>query len=359
MGKRQTHDNRIVIVCEDTLTAPNYLNDLCQHLVNIGSELKLKVVPDAYDSNDLPNNANPQNGKRPLKTGDKNKFQYYAQIDTQQDYNNYRHQPVRYVRECQLYMERNGIPESWAVFDKDNINPAYAAQAFQMASTTKGLHIAFTAYCIEEWFLAHFEYCTKAFQHSECKDANGAYLGCTHNKGCLGNDCVIGYIRAKGYIPNYEKEAKGVFNSYTLPALQSTPILPFLISARLRVADIAHTQIYDRNPYCDMDFLIARVLQLPRYEIHDINTELQIERTKLQFIRNGNMINVVNTGSGGIVINSPRFLVLHIDANRQYIGSDNVSHKLLLPNDSLNIPMASQEDLLMVKVNNDEVKIIG
>lgn len=359
MAKRQTQDNRIVIVCEDTLTAPNYLNDLCKHLGDIGSDLKLRVVPDIYDRNDVTEDAEPQEGKRQLKTGDKDKFQYYAQIDTKKNYDIYCAQPVRYVRECQLYMEREGFPEGWAVFDKDNINPAYASQAFQMASTMNGLHIAFTAYCIEEWFLAHFEYCTKAFENSECKDANGSYIGCNVNNGCHGDDCVIGYIRAKGYISDYEKTAKKMFDNYTLPALKGEPILPFLISARLRVADMAHAQIFDRNPYCDMDFLIARVLQLPRYEMHVINTELPIDRTKLKFNRNGNTINIVNTGSGAIIINSPRFLILHIDGNGQYAGKDNVTQHPLLPNNSLNIPMASQDDLLMVKVNSNEVKIIG
>lgn len=316
-------------------------------------------MPDAYDSNNLPNNTNPQAGKRPLKTGDKNKFQYYAQIDSQQDYKLYKPQPLRYVRECQLYMEREGFPEGWAVFDKDNINPVYANQAFQMANTYQGLHIAFTAYCIEEWFLAHFEYYTKTFQNSECKDANGNYIGCNSTKGCHGNNCVIGYIRAKGYISDYEKEAKGVFDNYTLPALKSIPILPFLNSARLRIADAAHPNIYDRNPYCDMDFLIARLFQQPRYEMHDINTELPIDRTKLQFIRNGNSMDIANTGSGAIVIKSPRFLILHIDVNGQYSSKDNVTRHLLTPNESYNIPMTSQEDMLMVSVNNDEVKIIG
>ena len=74
-----------------------------------------------------------------------------------------------------LFMEREKYVEGWAVYDLDNKSgrtSQHHKEAREDPKKVDNLHIAFSSYSIEEWFLLHFERNPKAFENSECKDKN-------------------------------------------------------------------------------------------------------------------------------------------------------------------------------------------
>lgn len=359
--RRKTHDNKIVIVCEGTDTEPNYFNALVKymHTNHKYDDFKIKNIPIKEDELKR-EEENKHKGKRQLHDGNVNKYVYYAETDTEENYKHYKPQPLRYVREAQLFVERNGYHEGWAVFDKDHIESEFAEEAFKMSNEVNNLHIAFSSYCIEEWFLSHFEYNTKAFEHSECKKDDGTYKGCNATVGCKGQDCLIGYMRAKEYILDYDKAADKVFDNYTLPMIRQEPIMPFLNSARLRITDKTHEKIYERNPYCDVDFLVARLLGLPCYKYIDTNydNELKINGTQLLFEKVDAMMEIKNDGKIPFVIQSQKFKLLKSDNGKYKIYSD-VQRTVLKPKKMLSVDLSSHDDMLMIKPDENHVIIVG
>lgn len=253
---RQTKDNNIVIVCEGSETEVPYFEDLKREIEAYYPERfsKIRIVP----VNEEKVRQSKKRASRSLQTLD---YSYWVQIEENQElYEEFKAQPLRYVRETQLFMEKEGYVEGWAVFDHDNFPKR--KEAFDLAEKVKNLHIAFSSISFEEWLLAHFERNTKSFLCSQCKDKSGRSIECEKDieNGCGGENCLVGYLRQKGYLENYDKSGFGLFAS-----LKEHLKVAMINAAWLRHLDNA--PIYERNPYTDVDVLVARLLaQDTKYE---------------------------------------------------------------------------------------------
>lgn len=147
--KRSTNKNNIIILCEGTDTEFNYFTELKEYVEQTAPKrfLNIKVVP---GQSEIIKSKNPKrNKKRKLKEDTKTLPHYWCLYErSEEEYEIYKRQPTRYIREVQLYMEDYGFTEGWAVFDKD-VHPDHEF-AFQLADALTNVHIAFSSYCFEE-----------------------------------------------------------------------------------------------------------------------------------------------------------------------------------------------------------------
>ena len=213
-----------MIVCEGTDTEYLYFSELkdyvLSHYPDCYSVIKVVPVPE-----ETIKEKNPKRSAKVRKLNNVPQYHYYCKYEETADaYALYRAQPTRYVREAALYMQEDGYAEGWAVFDNDK-HPAHEA-AFRYASQAH-VGIAFSSYSFEEWLLAHFERCPKAFLHSECKEEDkelrcGAADAAAGD--CHGENCIGGRLRSQGFIPDYSKNRRGVFGQYTLQHLETAMI---------------------------------------------------------------------------------------------------------------------------------------
>ena len=140
------------------------------------------------------------------------------------------HSPVGLIKHAkdrirQAKQERNEYNFIWVVFDKDSHQGI--PDAFEMARITRPrIDIAFTIPCFEFFVLLHFCRTTKPF--ARCDD-------------------VVSEIRAKGFIPNYEKSPT-LFNSL-VPSMKTSLDNGAWVSAQSN-NDIANgKKIYDLSAY--------------------------------------------------------------------------------------------------------------
>ncbi len=286
-------NKNIVVVCEGTTTEHLYFEDLKRYLLqkSIIQEYELKIIPDIQESI----NKRSVRVKRHLM-GNKNEWRYYEQTEKcEADYDNYKAQPVRYLREAQLFCDEGTYFEGWAVYDKDG-HPALQ-RAEDMLKKDSRLHAAFSAYSFEEWILMHFEYTTKAFIHSECVDENGKECRCGVKKqtghDCEGKECIGGYLRVRGYIPDFSKKTKEIFSSYTLTSNGDICPKAFVNAARLR--EYTSGNRICRGAYTDVDLLVLRLLKLDNtYKWVKFNEPIVIGSSTLLFQEDDNCIVVKN-----------------------------------------------------------------
>lgn len=252
---RQTKDNNIVIVCEGSETEAPYFEALKEEVqrVNPQKYAKILIVP-IVDEQVRPSVSRTDKKKRTLKPAERT--YWYHQEESQELYDEYCAQPVKYVREAELFMQIDGFVEAWAVFDHDNIDVCHRRKAFEHAESIDNLNIAFSSVAFEEWILSHFERNHKAFEKAQCKERGKAIdCGKNHGIGCNGNRCLAGYLRKQLYLPDYEKNDHSLFDT-----LRSR----FNI-AQINAAWMRHLQdgpVYERNPYTDVDKLVARMLEV-------------------------------------------------------------------------------------------------
>ena len=324
-AKRNTNNNSIAIICEGSDTEYNYCRDVINYVQSQtpGRFSKVLILPKSRDEDNETKRKSFQ-PKRKISPKLPNNT-YYELSD--EEYEKYRPEPLRYVREAQLYLEKYGYSESWAVFDKDNHNPKYDEEAFNMEKSIPGLNIAFSSFCIEEWFLMHFEFNKTDYGHSECKDENGKYVGCGKNikgntKDCKGESCIIGRIRECGYIKNYEKNTPGLFNDYTLKDISSELNLCFFNAARMR-AEYSSQEIWTHNPYVNVDKFVARMLDLPIYhciskvnDVFDMNLGTELLITK----KADDVVEIFNKGVRAFACNKNCVKRIHYEPDGRYIN---------------------------------------
>ena len=357
-SRRKTNDNNIVIICEGADTEFLYFTEIKEFIEKHTPERfsKIRVLPEfkaKLDTGKLE-----KKEKRNLLPSKDNK-KYYAQAD--ELYEEYKAQPIRYVREAQLFMEREGYSEAWAVFDKDTYIEKNHQKAFRIAEETANLNIAFSSYCFEEWFLLHFELNPKSFKHSECKNPEGKYIGCgTHqNKvdDCHGTSCVIGRLREQNYIEKYGKSNMHIFREYTLPKIKEEFILPFFFAAKLRV--LGTEEPYKRNPYSNVDMLVARLLECQQYLCcNEANKEFLIEcdATKLKCFKNpNNSICICNVGNGAFYVNNQKIQYFKSDSTSFMILDRSSLKCVLKPNETINYTF--QEDSEGICISGKKKKL--
>lgn len=258
MGKKTK--NNIVIVCEGTETEYDYFTGLKNYLGDSGKYYTIKIVP-TKDPEGI-QGGNRQRKNRKLN-GDRDTLRYYEQVEESRElYDKYHKQPTRYVREAQLFLKDNIYTEAWAVFDNDDFPDL--ENAFKLASTDDKLNIAYSSISFEEWLLHHFERNAKVFDRSECK-ADDKSIDCNKDKGCRGEHCIAGRLRAQGYLPDYKKNNKEDKKKDREDFFIQTR--SHLEQARINAAWLRHLQdgpIYERNPYTDVDRLVSRLLGLDK-----------------------------------------------------------------------------------------------
>ena len=261
-------NSSIVIVCEGTETENKYLEKLAEE----SAYSEHRVVPQVSEIVDKKAKKSRQREiELQLEKGDASPFtgpEYYVglpEID-QPTYDVYSCEPRRWVRAAQLFMERKGFAEGWAVYDLDNksgrTNKRHQ-EAREDAEKVDNLHIAFSSYSIEEWFLLHFERNPKAFECSECKHTNGhskenigcGDANCIHQDNCHGEKCIAGYLREKGYIKDYSKRNGEEYVTITTNNLHRA-----CVNAAWSRSLKQDAQPFECNPYTDIDKLILRLL---------------------------------------------------------------------------------------------------
>lgn len=182
--KRTTHKNNIVILCEGSDTEVKYFCDLKSYVEELhpDSFSDIKILPVADEIiREKKGSRRKKTLRQPIPSLHSDKHYWCKWEHTDEEYELYKAQPTRYVRETQLYMEEDGYVEGWAVFDKDTFTDHQTA--FKLAEEIEGLHIAFSSHCFEEWLLLHFERNPHLFSASVCKmmiktgDAEQMYLG--------------------------------------------------------------------------------------------------------------------------------------------------------------------------------------
>lgn len=304
---RQTKNN-IVIVCEGSETEAPYFEDLQKEIETCFPDRfsNIRVVP----VNEEKVKRSPQRPafKRLLHP----EYSYWVQVELSKElYDENKAQPLRYVREAQLFMENEGYKEAWAVFDHDNFPKR--REAFAKAEEIDNLHIAFSSISFEEWILAHFERNPKAFLRSQCNDETGQSIKCESNptQGCRGVECLASYLRSQGYIEDYDKDGSGLFLS----------LKDRLETARINAAWLRHLDdrpVYERNPYTDVDKLVARLLE--------IGNEYQWVRIGESFVYNGSNIIIEHIDDTVRII---------VQDSTLFITKDNLINTDLLGNDSI------------------------
>lgn len=296
-NRKFTQNRNIILVCEGSTTEFGYFTDLKRYLVEHGiiQNYELKIIPDSTTSIYLSNNSNRPN--RHLM-GNRHIFSYYEMQETdEKDYIKYKAQPIRYLREAQLFCNEGTYTEGWAVYDKDKHPALQDAEIF--LQTDDRLHAAFSAYSFEEWLLLHFEYTTKVFYSSECKDSNDHEYRCgsvsaNAEHDCKGIKCLGGLLRHKGYITDYSKKDKELFSTYTLNKNGDINIKPFINATRLRAYNIGKKRI-DCDTYTDVDLCVLHLLKKDhRYEWKHVEEPFSIGQCKLIIHRIKNKITIQN-----------------------------------------------------------------
>lgn len=336
--RRTTDKNNIVIVCEGTDTEVKYLTDLKKYIENHFPDrfTDIRIVPTAEELVAATN----RNKNKKLKEA--NPWAYYIQEEeNEEDFNTYRSQPTRYVREAELFTLNNGYIEAWAVYDFDNFPDHELAK--KHADKT-GVNVAFSSISFEEWILAHFERNEKAFNKSVCKE-NKEDIMCgtgAHINDCHGAKCVGGHIRECNHIPEYGKNMDGLFK---------------LLFDKHKVAIVnaswtrgLHHQAKDKpwecNPLTTVDRLIARLLDYKQeYSwIYDPGN-LAIDRTIL------NISEKMVTNSGE---NSVAFSYRVYDARMEEIEECNTG--IILPGNTIQLQIPENGKFLGI-IDRKDIKI--
>ena len=324
--KRQTNEN-IVIVCEGSDTEYNYFNRIKEYIASNGIATRyadIKVLPYRDEAID---DKKKKGNRRHRALVNIQPYRYYTQTEHDEaTYNTFKQQPTRYVREAKLFIEENGYTEGWAVFDKD-VHPDHA-HAFQYAQEA-GIRIAFSSYSFEEWILCHYERNCHAFSASECKsqDNRKKKLGCDFTHGCRGNECIGGYLRAKGYVANYSKTESQTF----VPQLIEKATIN---AAWLR--SLSNQPIYLRNPYCDVDYLVNRLLGIDKeYVWIPLGGRFVYENTYLSVVFENKEAIVTNDGQVAIII--PCLMFFDESGNSMLNAAFDCQTHILNPKDKVNI----------------------
>lgn len=294
---RTTYRNNLIILCEGSDTEFNYFTEIKNEVLKQAPERfsSIKIVP--VESERIKTKNSKRKGKKLLNTKYSELPHYWCLHErSEEEYELYKKQPTRYVRETQLYMEEYGYTEGWAVFDKD-IHPDHPA-AFELANSIPNLNIAFSSYSFEEWLLAHYERNKHPYSHSECIDGNDLSKKCGSGvkNDCNGEKCLGGRIRAQKFIPDYTKNNKVLFQTTS----------PKLKNAYINAAWLRHLEtkvIYERNPYTNVDLLVKHLLGDENiYEWKKLGEPFNYEGTQLRFSKKENNLHIENIGNKLFII---------------------------------------------------------
>ncbi|MFI3265495.1 MAG: RloB family protein [Rikenellaceae bacterium] len=252
MRKRRQLHRSIGIVCEGTKTENVYIFKVFE-----GNPALNKVRRHIIPKETREPRVTRANNKRPQRNLKGSELMMYHELceSNRVDYNKYKSQPLRYVREAYLLKEEENCNEVWAIFDKD-FHPSHR-RAFDFAQRWD-VNIAFSSLSFEQWVLLHFEKSMRKFNLVQCKDRGGV-RACSVHTPCReqDNECLCGYLR-RSHISNYAKSDSGLYKNLSSKIGQAVENAAWL---RFQYRD-SKSRIYWRNPYCDMDRLVLHLINL-------------------------------------------------------------------------------------------------
>lgn len=290
--------NSLVIVCEGTETEYKYFEELASIVRRDQPDRfsRIKVVPTPEEK--AVTDARRSSYKRKMRNTTQPIFLYHVKEEkSAREYALNSAQPVRYVREVQLFMIEDGYSDGWAVFDKD-IHTGHK-RAWELASQMPRLKIAFSSYSFEEWILCHFERNSYAYHQSLCKRKD---CGIQHT-GCQGRKCLIGRIREKNYIPDFVKSKERLFANVLAKRLG----IACVNAAWLRSLN-KNNNPYHQNPYTNVDELVLQLLDIQdRFEWVKVGEVFEYEGHRFVLHINKGEILLAYDGTASLVITPNRF----------------------------------------------------
>lgn len=341
---RQTNLS-IFIVCEGSGTEPNYFSEIKDLIIAEGHVVNIRISPIPKESE--PNNqpGRPGTRARQLKTiepSKENELKKYIIPDE------YKAQPTRYVKEAQMALEDGVYDEVWAVFDKDGHPDHFnASKLSKQKVNDKTVNIAFSSISFEYWVLLHFISTKKDFIKSNCRkgrEDDRKIINCGEgidDDDCKGDKCVIGLIKQNGFIKDYYKGRKGLFNllSKNLP----TAIKNAKNERYEMVLANPNSPIYDLNPYTDIDHLIYRLLNIENdYTWLGINDPIDHESIVITTQRENTIVSINIKNNKGIrfLLNSNRFFLFNATSQSILIRYDRI---IIEPNETKSITLDLNE----------------
>lgn len=146
---------------------------------------------------------------------------------------------------------------------------------------------------------------------------------------CKGSRCIAGYLRRKGYLADYTKSKKRLFNDATLPRIDTA----MMNAAWLR--HLAGGPVYSRNPYTDVDLMVASILHYPsKYIWYRVGQPFSFANSQLITSCSSNVVIITNVGRIAVVINSEKMKILLRDDSFIFPVASNV---VLHPGDNLEL----------------------
>ena len=261
------YHNELVIVCEGSTTEYNYFDEIR----NLKEEGRFPSSPYTY-IHIIPGDSDyvvETSRKKRTLYGSKDDCRYFEKGEqSKEEYDKYKSQPVRYVREAELFLKdsESSFDEAWAVYDWD-VKPDKPQEKKHkdvmplLERNAHKLNIAFSSYSFEEWFLMHFEKNDKVFICSDCSDEKDkSYMCGTHKANYSGHDChgtmcIAGLLREKNYIRYYTKEDRNLFTQYTFKNGA------FCQKALYNAAWLrSRSKKFCEDPYTNVDELVCRMV---------------------------------------------------------------------------------------------------
>ncbi|WP_442846265.1 RloB family protein [Leeuwenhoekiella sp. H156] len=283
----------ILIVCEGESTEPNYFNHLKDILIDRECPISITISPrppNIDEGNEY--EKRPGSKTRTLKITEKEKKEELSVVEDQ-----FKAQPIAYVREAQKGLEDGTYEEVWAVYDKDG-HPKHK-EAYDLALEDfdgKSVNLGFSSISFEFWILLHFEDSKIAFERSMCRSTNPTkYYYCgsdeKHENDCSGENCVCGRIVTQKYLSYNGKKKDFDFESY----------FPNVYDAIKRAVkleksyDVNTNLIYNLNPITTIYRLVFELLHFQNiiFTWFQFNQTQNYNKLKITFHRNESEIRII------------------------------------------------------------------
>ncbi|XVJ66875.1 MAG: RloB domain-containing protein [Lacibacter sp.] len=320
MSKRTTHYS-ILIVCEGENTEPKYFESIYTKIIEEGiwgDKFNVVIIPKPKVEEVEETKTSKHKSKRKERHILDDDIPMRPVIEDE-----YRTQPMSFVREAQVEMQDGSYDEAWAVFDYDHRKFEFINKAFELAKSEElgVVRIAYSSVAIEHWFLLHFERNTTDFQKSECRIGRD-HLNCNsgeHDQDCYGARCVGGYLRNRKYL---NISTKGSISLFTF-------LEPFLNKAYVNASWLRHliisrnpkAPLFNLNPYTDVDLLVKYLLKKHTHIVWmDLNKAFSKRHYKMTANIDNSIISltILNQSKTAQIINANEILIVDDLLNELY-----------------------------------------
>ena len=253
------------------------------------------------------------------------------------DNDNHKSDPIGLIREAQNRI--NDFDEVWVVYDRNGYTKHDEAISLaQKKICGKVVNIAFSSISFEHWILLHFEKNAQLFDKSqEIIDQK--------------------FIANKIYLPSYSK--RGDIDIYpkikdlTHSAIENAAWLRYI-----KKLDINTKQVFDINPFTDVDALIKRLFNIDEnitfYLIGDI---LSFDDVSVQATYTNGALNfeINNQSLQSIMLNEIQFFVVENDTEKTLTFENQV----LQPNSPIEINLVvSDFSNIIIKFRNNKAIVL-